>query len=136
MPKSRNLLNRPYHTGHSKLPPIQSVGGARAERIIAGLEPGTRVYQLGQCMIFVSPPFLGYGWHLSISHPSRYPTWDEVAKARYDLLPTDITIAQILPPPGEYVNVHEFCFHLHQIAPEDQFWGLNGGKGLEHGKKD
>lgn len=24
-------------------------------------------------------------WHLSISHPLRYPTWDEIKEARYSL---------------------------------------------------
>src|SRR3954452_7604681 len=40
-------------------------------------------------------------WHLSISHrtndvparPGRYPTWDEIAHARYELLPADMTFA-------------------------------------------
>ena len=106
------------HGGHSKLPPIQALHGARVDAIVAGLEPGTTVHQLGKCMIFVSPPFNGEGWHISISHPTRYPTWDEIAKARYDLLPNEITMAMILPPRGEYVNVHSFCFHLHQIPGE------------------
>lgn len=55
-------------------------------------------------------------WHLSISHPTRYPTWDEIRDARYDLLPDDVTMAMLLPPRAEYVNIHENCFHLHEIA--------------------
>jgi hypothetical protein len=54
-------------------------------------------------------------WHLSISEPSRYPTWDEIADARYQLIPDDVTMAMLLPPPDEYVNVHNNCFHLWQI---------------------
>jgi hypothetical protein len=54
-------------------------------------------------------------WHLSISHPVRYPTWDEVADARYELVPDDVTMAMLLPPRDEYVNVHEHVFHLWQI---------------------
>lgn len=57
-------------------------------------------------------------WHLSISHPSRYPTWDEIKEARYRLLPDEIYMAMILPPSGEYVNVHENCFHLWEVPPE------------------
>ena len=53
-------------------------------------------------------------WHISISHPHRYPTWDEIKRARYDLLPDSVTMAMILPPKGEYVNVHLNCFHLHE----------------------
>ena len=54
-------------------------------------------------------------WHLSISHPTRYPKWDEIKEARYKFLPDEVTMAQILPPRGEYVNVHPNCFHLHEI---------------------
>lgn len=51
-------------------------------------------------------------WHLSISTATRNPTWEEIAKARYDLLPDEITVAMYLPPRGEYVNAHPYCFHL------------------------
>ena len=59
----------------------------------------------------------GDGWHLSISHPTRYPTWDEIRDARYDLLPDDCTMAMLLPPRAEYVNLHPNCFHLHEVLP-------------------
>lgn len=60
------------------------------------------------------------GWHLSISfaddcrRPTRYPTWDEIAHARYELLPDDIDVVMHLPPPGEYVALHPTTFHLHE----------------------
>lgn len=57
-------------------------------------------------------------WHLSISHPRRYPTWDEIKTARYDLLSRDITMAMLLPPVEDYVNIHQNCFHLWQIPNE------------------
>lgn len=81
--------------------------------IQAILEPGARAFRLGECLVFVghSPD----GWHLSISHPRRYPTWDEIKAARYLLTPHNVTMAMILPPPEEYVNIHENCFHLWQI---------------------
>ncbi len=58
------------------------------------------------------------GWHLSISfaddcnRPSRYPTWDEIAHARTELLPADVGFVMHLPPEGEYVAVHPTTFHL------------------------
>lgn len=58
---------------------------------------------------------VGLGWHLSISHPERYPTWNEIRDARYDLLPDEVTMGMLLPPRAEYVNLHPNCFHLHQI---------------------
>jgi len=56
------------------------------------------------------------GYHLSISHPSRYPTWTEIRDARYALLPDACTMGMLLPPQAEYVNLHPNCFHLHQVA--------------------
>ena len=68
------------------------------------------------------------GWHMSISHnkrvkggalePGRYPTWDEIADARYELLPTELDFVMHLPPPDEYVAVHDTTFHLHQHPPK------------------
>lgn len=57
-------------------------------------------------------------YHLSISHPFRYPKWDEIVDARYTLLPNNCTMAMFLPPREQYVNVHKNCFHLHQV-PND-----------------
>ena len=57
------------------------------------------------------------GWHLSISHPTRLPTWDEIKDARYRFLPDRITVAQLLPPRKEWTNIHDFCLHLWEIAP-------------------
>jgi hypothetical protein len=76
-----------------------------------------KAYRWGSCTVFVrQEPKIG--WHLSISQPYRYPTWQEIKAARYDLLPHDVTMAMILPPTDEYVNVHPNCFHLHQIPNE------------------
>jgi len=94
-----------------KLPPIQAGSAA----IIPGVEPLIRNYTMGRLLILVGfDPAVG--WHLSISHPSRYPSWDEIKKARYELLPSDLTFGLILPPEGEYVNIHPFCFHLYEIT--------------------
>ena len=54
-------------------------------------------------------------WHLSISTHNRYPTWDEIADARYDLLPDAIEVAMLLPPKAHYVNLHPYVFHLWEI---------------------
>lgn len=59
-------------------------------------------------------------WHLSIAHPARYPTWDEIKAARYELTPANVTMAMILPPPDEYVNQHPNCFHLHEIEGDER----------------
>jgi hypothetical protein len=67
--------------------------------------------------------------HMSISHqrcieidqewvPGRYPTWDEIADARYALMPPEKYFAQILPPKEQYVAVHPTTFHLFETTDE------------------
>lgn len=75
-------------------------------------------YSWGNCRVMVGQE--PAGWHLSISCPDRNPTWEEIKQARYDLCPHDVTMAMILPPTNEYVNIHNFCFHLHQIPNEGE----------------
>jgi hypothetical protein len=68
-----------------------------------------------------------YSWHLSVSHhrtglraerrAPRYPTWDELADARYELLPSNIDVVMHLPPPDEYVSAERTTFHLHEHRP-------------------
>ena len=95
--------------------------------------PGTRAYQCdlndGHLSVFVGrephPDFDRPMWHLSISHrtneerpqPGRYPTWDEIADARYRFIPDEVTVAMLLPPRAEYVNAHATTFHLWEIEP-------------------
>jgi len=56
-------------------------------------------------------------WHISVSLPYRYPSWDEIYTAWYDLVPdaAQITGAILLPRKLEYVNIHPNCFHVHQL---------------------
>lgn len=63
--------------------------------------------------------------HLSISCPDRDPTWDEIASARYALLPRAKDCVMVLPPEWHYANVHEHCFHVHMLrtlAPGGRFY--------------
>lgn len=78
------------------------------------------VYSMGDCRIILSGPEERevIGWHFSISHPSRNPTWEEQRDARYDLVPDEVTMVSVLPPKAEYVNVHPFCFHWHEAGPK------------------
>lgn len=82
-----------------------------------GMEPGTRRFRMGGCNIYVAQSHVG--WHLSISHLDRYPTWDEIAEARYDLIPNEVTMALLLPPQEKYLNIHSNCFHLWQVDDPD-----------------
>ena len=66
-----------------------------------------------------------HGLHLSVAHhnhparkqkANRYPTWDEIAQARYVLCPHDIDMVLILPALEDYVALHPTTFHLHQVV--------------------
>jgi hypothetical protein len=71
---------------------------------------------MGPCRIIVSQQKAG--WHLSISRTDKLPTWEEVRDARYALVPDSATMALLLPPRSEYVNVHEYCLQLYEIPGE------------------
>lgn len=75
----------------------------------------TRCYECGDLRVLTS--YEQNRWHLSISHPHRNPRWKEIKEARYDLLPDDTTMAQLLPPKAQYVNLHPHTFHLWEIQP-------------------
>lgn len=89
----------------------------KAYREIDARLPGRRAFQQTGtgCTIIVSKD--GGAWHLSISHELRYPRWRDITRARYEMLPNDITMAMLLPPREEYVNLHPNCFHLWEIHP-------------------
>jgi hypothetical protein len=76
--------------------------------------PGIKAYQRGSIRALVSKD--DGSWHISVSHPHRYPKWDEIRQARYDLIPNDVFMVMILPPKEEYVNINENCFHLWEIS--------------------
>lgn len=94
-----------------------------------GIEPDLRVYnKLAKDGTFVRAmvgTIPGHGKHLSISgmmrvgkylQPGRYPTWDEIKDARYRFVDDRIEMVMHLPPKSEYVNVHQSCFHLHELV--------------------
>jgi hypothetical protein len=97
------------------------------ERLRAEGALTTAFYVMGECAVIVArepaTPRV-YRWHLSISHPSRYPTWDEIKTARYSIpeLADVPLMAQLLPiveGDEEWVNAHDNCFHLHEVIDAD-----------------
>jgi hypothetical protein len=87
-----------------------------------------KLYTMGVCSIFVGHEPAGAKrellWHLTISSPSRHPTWDEIKTARYRLLPHYLTFAMLLPPPHLYVNVPEqdHVMQLWEVTDPRQPW--------------
>jgi len=96
---------------------------ARATELgfLAGGALAVECYVMGDCSVIVAlePAGGSHRWHLSIAHPARYPSWDEIKTAVY-AIPTlgGIFMAQILSPvedEGDWVNAHDNCFHLYEI---------------------
>jgi hypothetical protein len=71
-------------------------------------------------LVTINPPGPEGGWHLSISFRdhkgrlSRYPRWDEITSARYCFCPDDLVMCMLLPPPDEYISLHDTTFQLHE----------------------
>lgn len=57
-------------------------------------------------------------WHLSVSHTTRLPSWDELADARYRFIPDRARMASLLPPSAEWVDLHPRTLHLWEIGED------------------
>jgi len=54
-----------------------------------------------------------YHWeHVSVSHPRRCPTWDEMHKIKQLFWTDEEVVMQLHPPQSCYVNLHPFCLHM------------------------
>lgn len=85
-----------------------------------------RVCTMGKCRVICAVE--SGRWHLSISHPFRLPTWDEINAARDALIPADVWLCQPMPPKAYWINLHSFCLHLWQIRDHDLIaqWAFDG----------
>lgn len=62
----------------------------------------------------------GGGWeHVSVSWPSRCPTWGEMCKVKDIFFRKDEWVMELHPPESEYVNLHEYCLHLWKPIGQD-----------------
>ncbi len=90
------------------------------------------LYTIGECKVILAGPEerSQIGHHFSISHPSRNPTWEEQRDFRYNsgMIPEDVYMVMVMPPKGEYVNIHQFCFHWHESGPK--FFDIKTGRPL------
>ena len=99
------------HTAHSKVHKLVPIELPREIR--GSIEPDSRGYRMGSCTIILSHS--SAGWHMSIANHHRLPTWDEIAAARYALIPNDVDMAMLLPPVERYINLHDNCFQLWEV---------------------
>ena len=116
MSREDKTIGRGLGRGHGSNTPNLPIIREKQMPPLPGLQPGSKYYKMGRCKIILSPPFRGHGWHMSISRDDHYPSWDEVAHAWYSLVSDadERTGLMILPPHDQYIDIHNFCFQVHE----------------------
>lgn len=56
--------------------------------------------------------------HVSMSYPDHDPSWEEIKLVRAIFFPKDVDAMMMLPRESNYVNRHQFCYHLWQCPDE------------------
>lgn len=55
----------------------------------------------------------GYGWeHVSVSHPKKTPTWDEMEFIKRMFFKPEETVMQLHVSVKNHINIHPYCLHL------------------------
>lgn len=52
-------------------------------------------------------------WHISISHPTRLPSWRDLVEIAHQLR-LGVTFVVGVPPRSWWMNIHPNCLHLWQ----------------------
>ena len=79
------------------------------------------LYVFGKAKVILSLDDMGDGsrrMHLSLSHPKRLPTWDELVRAKELFMGTDVEAWQCLPRRDMYVNMHPNCLYIWAKAEQ------------------
>ncbi len=88
-------------------------------------------FRFGDLLIISSgtPELNGPGWpweHVSVSHPYRCPTWDEMDLIKNKFWSGSETVVQFHPRLDNKVNLHPRCLHLwknivthHELPPRE-----------------
>jgi hypothetical protein len=124
------------HSRHMLLAPFVSRLDLARDHAAAMLAAGVpasafadvTVGTLGQCRIICAREGAELRWHLSISHPFRLPTWDEINAARDACIPADVWLCQPMPPKDYWVNLHPHTLHLWQVRDRELIaqWAYDG----------
>ncbi|QIN81128.1 hypothetical protein GBA65_22100 (plasmid) [Rubrobacter marinus] len=81
--------------------------------------PNARGFRMGELGILFEPTNDREGAvHFSVSHPSRYPTWEELLRARHAPGGPPPHLWAWLPKPGTEPGMNPNTLHLHLFPPE------------------
>ena len=62
----------------------------------------------------------GLGWdHVSVSHPKKMPSWDEMSWVKNLFFADDECVVQYHPKAEDYVNYHPNCLHMWRQQDND-----------------
>jgi hypothetical protein len=66
-------------------------------------------------------------WHISVSHKSRVPTWEEMVRTAHDLRPGVVFVIGV-PPRSMWMNVHPNVLHLWEVRDRNLIaqWRFEG----------
>lgn len=59
--------------------------------------------------------------HVSLSRADRLPNWDEIRAIKEAFFGDEIDAMMVLPKKIDYVNQHQYCFHLWETPVT---WGI------------
>lgn len=68
--------------------------------------------------------------HVSVSHPCRIPTYNELAEVKRRFVGRDRKAVMVFPAEDKHVNIHANALHLFSCLGEDplpEFSGMIGG---------
>lgn len=68
--------------------------------------------------------------HVSLSRPSRLPTWQDLRRVKDAFVGKDRKAIQVLPADSEYVNIHPFVLHLFCCLDGDVLPDFRRGTGI------
>jgi hypothetical protein len=57
--------------------------------------------------------------HVSVAHPNRLPSYDELADVKELFIGAERTAYQVMPPRSKHVNIHKYCLHLWHCIDGD-----------------
>ncbi len=81
--------------------------------------PNARGFRMGELKIVFQPTEKRLGVvHFTVSHPFRYPTWEELLRARGALGGQPPHLWAWLPKPGTEPGIDPYTLHLYFVPPE------------------
>jgi len=69
----------------------------------------------------VDPTRHGLLLHVSMSYRKRSPSWAEIKRIKTAFFGVNRDAMMLLPRDGDYINVHDHCFHLWETPVG---WGI------------